>query len=107
MKTPGPYFRRLESLGPLLRAVVDGENYDAVIINISGVGCDEGSIGNDQFTSAWNPARSARHGKSCELLNTHYDLHHDPGGKLFAVRKSDVIVDVIELPGGLLGPFDC
>ena len=44
----------LESLRPLLCAVVDGENHYAVTIN--GVGCDEGRIDNDQLASTRNPA---------------------------------------------------
>ena len=44
----------LENLRPLLCAVIDGEDYDAAMIN--GGGYDEESIRNDQFTSTRNPA---------------------------------------------------
>jgi hypothetical protein len=94
----------LENLQPLLCAVVDGEDHDAVVID--GVGRDEGRIRNEQLTSARNSARSARHGECVELLNAGDDLHRDPGGNLLAVRESDVIMRQIQLTGRLLGLFD-
>jgi len=45
---------RSESVRPLLRAVVEGENHDT--LTIDGVGCDKGRIRNDQFPGARNPA---------------------------------------------------
>jgi len=47
----------LEDLRPLLCAMVDGEDYDPVMVN--GVGCDKGRIRNHQLTSTRNPARPA------------------------------------------------
>ena len=40
------------------------------------------------------------------MLNASDDLHCDPSGNLIAVRESDVIVGLLQLPGRLLGPFD-
>src|SRR5450755_1884847 len=102
--SPPTRSRYLENLRPSLCAVVDGEDHDAVVID--NVGCDKGRIGNDQLTSTWNPARSARHGECSEPLNAGDDPHGDAGGNLFAVRESDVIVGLIQLSGCLLGPFD-
>ena len=71
-----------------------------------GVGRDKGSIRDHKFPSAWNSARSARHGECNELLNTADDLRCDPGSNVFAVRESNVVVGVIQLPGCLLSPVN-
>lgn len=96
--------RRLENLGPLLCAVVDGKDYDAGFVD--GAGGDEVRVCNDQLARAWNPASSARHGEGFELLNGGDDLHRDTGGDSFGIGKYDVVVSLIQLPGRLVGPFN-
>ena len=94
----------LETLGPLLRPVVDGKDHDPGFVE--GVGRDEGRVGDDQLTRAWNAASSAGHGEGIELLNGSDDLHRDAGGDRFGVGERDVVVSLIQLASRLFSPFD-
>ncbi len=94
-------FRRT---GALLCATVDGKDHDAGFVD--DIGGDEGRVRDDQLTSAWNPASSARHRESFELLNVGDDLYHDTGGSFLGVGERDVMVSLIQLPRRLLGPLD-
>src|SRR5438105_11212404 len=58
-----------------------------------------------------SPVRACpRHAPFCrtlgQLLNSADDLFGDAGSDVWTVRESDIIVSLIELTNGLVGPFN-
>lgn len=94
----------LEGLRPLAGTVVNGEDDDSGLVD--GIGGEKRGLGNDQFTGSGHAARPAQQGEGSQLFDGRDDLGGNPGGDRLGIGKQYVVVSLMQLPGGLLGPDD-